>query len=70
MQGIDKRSLILVNVYVFNIGSICIHAKGEDNERDCIANATLVTFFCKKVSTRTLVIPRTWTRKEVVFYLL
>ena len=27
MQDIDKRSMILVNVYVFNIGSICIHGK-------------------------------------------
>ena len=27
MQDIDKRSLILVNVYVFNIGSIRIHGK-------------------------------------------
>ena len=41
----------------------------EDNERECIANATLVTLFAKKISTRTLVIPRTWIRKEVVFYL-
>ena len=39
-----------------------------DNERECIANATLV-FICKKISSRTLVIPRTWIRKEVVFYL-
>ena len=27
MQDIDKRSTILVNVYVFNIGSICFHGK-------------------------------------------
>ena len=40
----------------------------EDIERECIANATLVTIFFKKISTRTLVIPRTWIRKEVVFY--
>ena len=36
----------------------------KDNEQECIANATLV-FICKKISTRTLVIPRTWLRKEV-----
>ena len=41
----------------------------EDNERECNANATLVTLFAKKISSRTLVIPRTWIRKEVVFYL-
>ena len=41
----------------------------EDNERECIANATLVTSFAKKISTRTLVILRTWIRKEVLFYL-
>ena len=40
-----------------------------DNERGCIANATLVTNLQKKISSRTLVIPRTWVRKEVVFYL-
>ena len=29
MEDIDKRSLIwgMLNVYVFNIGSICIHGK-------------------------------------------
>ena len=27
VQDIDKRSMIWVNVYVFNIGSICIHGK-------------------------------------------
>ena len=26
-QNIDKRSLIWVNVYVFDIGSICVHGK-------------------------------------------
>ena len=40
-----------------------------DNERECIASATLVSLFAKKMSSRTLVIPRTWIRKEVVFYL-
>ena len=32
----------------------------EDIERECIANATLVTLFAKKISSRTLVILRTW----------
>ena len=38
----------------------------KDNERECIADATLVSLFAKKISSRTLVIPRTWIRKEVV----
>ena len=41
----------------------------EDNEQECTANATFVSVFAKKISSRTLVIPRTWIRKEVVFYL-
>ena len=45
--------------------------RSEDNERECSANATLVSsfFFCKKIPSRTLVILRAWIRKEVVFYL-
>ena len=35
----------------------------------CIANSTLVSLFAKRFPGRTLVIPRTWIRKEVVFYL-
>ena len=42
--------------------------RNTDNEQECIANATLVSFICKKISSRTLVIPRNWVRKEVVFY--
>ena len=30
---------------------------------------TQLSLFCKKIPTRTLIIPRTWIRKEVVFYL-
>ena len=41
----------------------------KDYEQECIANATPVSFIIKKISSRTLVIPRTWIRKEVVFYL-
>ena len=40
-----------------------------DNEQECIANATLVSLFVKRISSRTLVIPRTWIRHNVVFYL-
>ena len=39
--------------------------KGNETER--IANSTLVSLFAKNISSRTLVIPRTWIRKEVVF---
>ena len=43
--------------------------RSEDHERECFANATHVTLFAKKFSSRTLVIPRTWIRNKVVFYL-
>ena len=46
-----------------------IMLRSEDHEQECIANATLVSLFAKKISSRTLVIPRTWIRKDVVFYL-
>ena len=42
----------------------------EDNEQECESNANLVSIYlCEKIFTRKVVIPRTWTRKEVVFYL-
>ena len=41
----------------------------KDNEQECIANATLVSLFAKKNSSRMLDILRTWIKKEVVFYL-
>ena len=41
----------------------------KDNEKECIANSTLVSLFAKKISSKTLVIPRTWTRNIVVFHL-
>ena len=41
----------------------------KDNETECIANSTLVSLFAKNISSRTLVIPRTWIRNKVVFYL-
>ena len=40
----------------------------EDNERECNVHADFVSFFCKKILTRTVVISRTWIRKEVIFY--
>ena len=41
----------------------------KDNEKECIANSTFVSLFAKKISSRTLVIPRTWIRNKAVFYL-
>ena len=41
----------------------------KDNETECIANSALVSLFSKKISSRTLVIFRTWIRDTVVFYL-
>ena len=38
----------------------------KDNAKECIANSTHVSFFCNKISSRTLVIPRTWIRNKVV----
>ena len=43
--------------------------RSKDNEQECIANATLVSCIRKKISSRTLVITRTWIRNNVVFYL-
>ena len=42
--------------------------RSEDNERECIANATIVSVFAKKISIRTLVISPTSIRNKVVFY--
>ena len=39
----------------------------QDNERECNANADLVSIFAKEIRSRTVVISRTWIRKEVVF---
>ena len=41
----------------------------KDNETECIANSTLCVSIRKKISSRTLVIPRTWVRNKVVFHL-
>ena len=43
--------------------------RSEGREQECIANATLVSLLAKRISSRTLVIPRTGIRKEVVFSL-
>ena len=45
-----------------------IVCSSTDTERECIANATLVTLFAKKISSRTVVILRTWIRREVVLH--
>ena len=45
------------------------HIGTKDNETECIAHSTLVSLFSKKISSRTLVTPRTWIRNKVVFYL-
>ena len=41
----------------------------EDNERECNANADLVSKNSKKIPSKTMVIPRTWITNKVVFYL-
>ena len=41
----------------------------EDNERECIANATLVTLLAKRFPAGRWSFLETWIRKEVVFYL-
>ena len=44
--------------------------RSKDTETECIANSTLVSLFAeKKISSRTLVILRTWLRNKVVFHL-
>ena len=42
--------------------------RSEDNEQECNADADPRFYLCKKISTRKMIIPRTWIRKEVVFY--
>ena len=41
----------------------------EDNEQECESDVNLVSIYAKRFPVRTLVIPLTWIRKEVVFYL-
>ena len=41
----------------------------QDNEQECESSAQLISTCAKKIFTRNMVIPRTWIRKEVVFYL-
>ena len=40
--------------------------RNKDNEKECIANSTLVSFFAKRFAASTLVITRTWIRNKVV----
>ena len=42
--------------------------RSQDNDQECELNANLVFYFCRKIFTRKMVIPRTLIRKEVVFY--
>ena len=41
----------------------------KDNEQEFIANATLVSLFAQKISSKTSIIPRNWIGNNVVFYL-
>ena len=75
----DRKVISLSHAKVYNFFRFCVMSwKDEsefnmwgtkDNEQECIANATFVSVFCTKILSRTLVILRTWIRKEVVFYL-
>ena len=40
----------------------------EDNEQECELSAKLGFDLCEKIFTKKVFIPRTWIRKEVVFY--
>ena len=40
----------------------------KDNEQECELSAKLVFYLREKIFTRKMVIPRTWIRREVVFY--
>ena len=40
----------------------------KDNEKECESSAQLVYLYAKTIFSRTMVIPRTWIRKEIVFY--
>ena len=41
----------------------------QDNEQEGESNANLVSIFAEKIFISKMVIPRTWIREEVVFYL-
>ena len=40
----------------------------KDNKKECKANAQLVSLQCKEIRSRTMVIPWTWIREEIVLY--
>ena len=40
----------------------------KENMQECELSAQLRFYLCKKISTKEMVIPWTWIRKEVVFY--
>ena len=60
------ESRVPTSVVNWNVHDISWGSK--DNEQECELSAKLVFFFCGKIFTRKMVIPRTWIRKEVVFY--
>ena len=39
----------------------------KDNVKECELSAQLVSIYAKKIFTRTMVIPRTWIREEMMF---
>ena len=69
MNKISKEPQDFIGGIIFMSMFNDISWRSKDNERECIANATPVSIFATKISSRTLVVPRTWIRKEVVFYL-
>ena len=40
----------------------------KDNEKECKSNAQLFSLFAKEILSRTIVIPRSWFRENVVLY--
>ena len=42
--------------------------KSKENKQECESRAQLNSIFSKRIFTRKMVIPRTWIRKEVIFY--
>ena len=42
--------------------------RSEENKQECNSSAQHVSIHATKIFTRKMVIPRTWIRKEMVFY--
>ena len=45
-----------------------ISCGSKEIERECELGAQFVSMYAKKILTMKMVIPRTWIRKDVVFY--